>query len=99
MKQPAPRYYIEGKTVSLLIGRLISGKPIRKTHPSTLRMAERLKDDYLEYLREHPDNTMPRSWVMDILVERPAPEFFLGWRSIMYILEREIRKVRSKWDA
>lgn len=99
MKQPAPRFFIEGRTASLLVGRLLSGKPIGKTHPSTLRIAERLKDDYLEYLREHPGDNTPRVWVMDMLVERPAPEFFLGWRSILYALGREIRKRRARWDA
>ena len=99
MKQPAPRFFIEGRTASLLVGRLLSGKPIGNVHESTRRIAEKLKGDYLEYLKDNPGNKMPMRWVLEILVERPAPEFFLGWRSIMYILEREIKKARAKWDS
>ena len=97
MKQPAPRFYIEGRTASLLVGKLLSGERI-DVHPSTYRLASRLKEDYLKYISEHQETVMPREWILEQLVERPAPEFYLGWRSILYILEREIKKVRSKWD-
>lgn len=98
MKQPAPRFYIEGRTASLLVGKLLSGESIKDVHPSTMRLACRLRDDYVKYLSEHQETVMPREWILEQLVERPAPEFYLGWRSILYVLERELKKARSRWD-
>ena len=77
----------------------MSGDMLLDVHPGTRRLAAKLRDEYLAYLNAHPDEPMPRERVMELLVEQPAPEFYLEWRSVFYALEREIKKVRQRWDT
>lgn len=99
MSCPAPRFFIEGRTASLLVGRLLRGESLDDLHPSSRKQAVQLKDNYLAYLREHRGTTMPRVRILEMLVEEPAPEFYIGWRSMMYTLKREIKKVRMRWGG
>lgn len=99
VRQPAPYFYISSKRASILVGKLLAGEPLSKFHSSTRRMARRLHADYLRYLEEHPDNTLSRERIMELLVDRPAPEFYISSERARKILreERKRRRKRIAW--
>lgn len=95
-KHPAPCFFISPERASLLVGRVLSGKPIDDLHVSQQRMVRRLCSDYKEYLSAHPGTKMSRVSIMNILVDRPAPEFYMTGGAVRRALRDEIRKARRK---
>ena len=57
-------------------------------------MVWRLHDDYKKYLAEHPGTTLSRERIMEILVDRPAPEFYLSTDGARKMLAMEIKRRR-----
>lgn len=96
-KQPAPCFFISARQASLRIGQMMCHVSIMKFHASQRRMITRLYNDYKQYLREHPECNLSRERVLEILVERPAPEFYLSEEAIRNIIGEEIQKVRERW--
>ena len=71
---PAPRYYIDARTASLLIGRIEKHISLLNINSSSRRRIWQLYRRYCEYRKEHPESEMPREHVLEIIVEEPAPE-------------------------
>jgi len=59
-------------------------------------MAQQLYDNYLKYLNEHPDNTLSRERVLELLVDEPAPEFYITGDAARKILREQIKKARRR---
>ena len=61
----------------------------------------RLWNDYKEYLESHPDNKRSCIDIMDELVQRPAPEFYMEPAAIRRMLAEEIEETKSQmgWGA
>ncbi|MBR5660576.1 MAG: hypothetical protein IKW99_03405 [Bacteroidales bacterium] len=97
-RQPAPRFFIDSRTASLLLGKIRSKEFLMRLHPSSRRMILCLDERYARYLREHPKCALSRERVMEFLVEEPAPEFYITAESARKIIRKAIRKVREKWD-
>lgn len=97
IRQPAPQFYVSPREVSLAMGRLQRGMSLIALSPSSRRRFWQLKDNYDAYLEAHPDNHLSRERVLELLVEEPAPEFYLSWRSAREILRREMIKRRNRW--
>lgn len=75
MHQPAPRFYLEPRTIEHLVMRYFKGK-------KTI-MPERTKDLYETFCRvreQHPTAPMANIWVM--VSEQPAKSFYLSRRCI-----------------
>lgn len=96
IKQSAPRFYVSPREVSLAIGKLQRGISLIALSSSSRRRIWQLIDNYEAYLAEHPDNKLSRERVLEILVDEPAPEFYLSWRSAREILRKEFLKRRKK---
>jgi hypothetical protein len=94
--QPAPCFFVSAERASSLVGRVIAGKLPFDCNESQQRMISRLYDDYMKYLGEHPGNTLSRVRIMEILVDQPAPEFYMTPDAIRRILRDVIREVRRK---
>lgn len=97
-KQPAPRFFIEAEKASLLVGRIMSGVSLINMNACSRRMAWHLYRQYMEYLEAHPDNRLSRERVMEILVDRPAPEFYIEQQRARKIIYQERRKARLRWE-
>lgn len=97
-KQPAPKYFIDSRTASLLLGKIHSQSFLMGLHPSSRRLVLHLNEKYREYLRVHPRTTMSRERVMEILVDEPAPEFYITAEGARRMLRREIKRVRESWN-
>lgn len=95
-KQPAPCYFISAKAASLLIGRLMSNVSLVDMHSTKRRLTWKLYEDYQQFLAEHPDTKLSRERIMELLVDRPAPEFYITGDYARKILRKEIRKARKR---
>ncbi len=96
-KQPAPQFYISSREINLHIGKIQSGTSLIYLNSMSRKRVWQLYDNYLRYLSEHPDTKLSRERILEILVEEPAPEYYLSWQAARQILRREIKKRRMKW--
>lgn len=98
-RQPAPCFYISAKRASLLLGRIFAGISLLDLSSSQRRMVWRLHDDYRRYLREHPGTTLSRERILELLVDEPAPEFYMTGDAARRVLRAEIvrQRKRKKW--
>lgn len=94
--QPAPCFFISPERASNLVGRVLSGKGIDELHKTQQRMIRRLAEDYKQYLSDHPDTRLSRVSIMNILVDRPAPEFYMTGGAVRKALREEVREARRK---
>lgn len=97
-RQPAPRYYIEAEKASILVGRILHGVSLINLNSCSRRMAWQLYRRYREYLEAHPGCGLSRERVMEILIDEPAPEFYLEAQRVRKILYQERRKAICKWN-
>lgn len=97
VKQPAPRFFIESRTVSLLVGRIEKDISLLDLHASSRRLVRQIYRNYMEFLQEHPGCKLSRERIMEILVEEPAPEFYITGDAARRIIRKEIRKARERW--
>ena len=88
--QPAPCFFVSPEFASQLVGRFLSNQSLVDLNPSTRRMARRLYMDYQEYMRYHPNNKRSRVEIMNELVDRPAPEFYMTPDAIRRALREEM---------
>lgn len=94
--QPAPCFYISARQASLLLGRIQAHVSLVGLNPSQRKMAWRLWFNYRRYLEEHPDNKLSRERVLEIIVDEPAPEFYISGDGARKILRQEIKKARRR---
>lgn len=97
-KCPAPRFFIEPEKASLLVGCIINGVSLDDRNMGTRRMASQLHALYLQWLEDNPGSRMSRERIMEIVVEMPAPEFYIGAQSARKIIYRERKKARARWE-
>ena len=99
-RQPAPSYFISSHSASLLIGKIDQLISVILPNEGYRARALTIYGEYLRYLREHPDCGMSREAVLNLIVEQPAPEFFVDSETARQILQNEVEKVRSaKWNG
>lgn len=95
-REPAPCFFISAKQASLLLGRINARISLISLHASTRRMAWQLWFNYQNYLREHPDNTLSRERILEILVDEPAPEFYISTDGARKLINESIRMTRRR---
>ena len=59
-------------------------------------MVWKLHENYLQYLKEHPDNTLSRERVLELLVDEQAPEFYMTGDAARKVLREQIKKARKR---
>lgn len=96
-RQPAPCFYINPEKASNLVSRMIAGKSIEEFHKTQQRRIRRLYEDYKKYLSDNPGTKMTRVNIMNILIDRPAPEFYMTPGSIRKVLREEVRVAKKKY--
>lgn len=97
LQQKAPQFYISSHTASLIIGKIDALVSVILPNPGFRARALTLYSNFLKYKREHPGTQLARERILEILVEEPAPEFFLDEETIRQILQNEVLKQRTKW--
>ena len=96
-KQPAPCYFISAKEAAQYIGRIEKGVSLINLSSPKRRLILQLYKEYKLYLAEHSDNNLPRETIMEMIVERPAPEFFMKPEAVRRVLRTAIRNVRRQY--
>lgn len=96
-KQPAPCFYISGKWASIYIGQIEAGISLMGFSTNMARKLKQLYANYKKYCSEHSDEILPREHIMDILVEQPAPEFYMTPNAVRKVLRKALWKVRRKY--
>lgn len=99
--QPAPCFYISPEQAYKGIGWIKANRSLVHFNASQRRLLRRLWNDYKEYLESHPDNKRSCIDIMDELVQRPAPEFYMEPAAIRRMLAEEIEETKSQmgWGA
>ena len=97
-KQPAPKFFIDSRTASLLIGKVLAGQSIHNMHSSSRRLVRQLHRNYVQFMEDNPGCTLSRDRVMELLVDEPAPEFYLTGDATRRILRKAIKRVRERWN-
>lgn len=86
----APRFYISPKVCSILLGKLFAGKPLDKLNFLALKRLYELKKRYMECKREC--GNLSRERICEIIVDMPAPEFYVGRTHASRIISKEMRR-------
>ena len=93
--QPASKFYITSKALANYIGAIQNGKtPPRMYYYNELKIRV-LYERYLDFIESHPNHGMSREKICDMLVEEPAPQFYISQDYIRIIIQRERTKKRD----
>lgn len=96
-KSPAPRFYISSKVCSLLLGKIFAAKKLERMHPLAYKRIKCLEKMYKYYVSgEAAKKGLSRERVCEILVDMPAPEFFVSNVYATRIINREINNHNKK---
>jgi hypothetical protein len=95
-RSPAPCFFISAKRASLLIGRINAKISLINLHESYRRLAWRLWFNYQHYLDTHPGNNLSRERILEILVDEPAPEFYISTDGARKLLKERIENTRRE---
>lgn len=86
--QPAPMFYIEGRTAAQTIKLIESRISLIGMHPLMRKRIWKLYDDYRQYIAENGEQrSITRA--MNELVVRPAPEFYISAEHARHIIINE----------
>lgn len=91
-EQPAPKFYISSRALSLYIGRIIGGDSLGELHFSTREQVMELYSRFLTYAREHSGCGYSRARICEIIVDDPAPKFYISSTHAISVLQKERMK-------
>lgn len=90
-QSPAPRFYISSKVCSLLLGKLFAGHRLGRIHPLAYKRIKHLEKMYKSYISgEAGMKGLSRERVCEILVDMPAPEWYISNIHATRIINKEI---------
>ena len=87
--QPASRFYISSRALVNYIGAMAHGSQPPAMFSQNRKKMKLLYDMYLEYMATTPDNKLSRERICEMMVNQPAPMFYIGHDSAMKIILRE----------
>ena len=88
-RQPAPSFYISPWNLQKYFVQIKHHRPMNKLFSTTRRKIRELYQRYLDYKVQHPDTKLRRIHVCMLLVDEPAPEFYIGLVLTKQIIARE----------
>lgn len=87
--QPASKFYISSKALVNYIGAINHGSMppnMRRWNDKKMKILYQM---YLEFMAKNPNCKMSRERICEILVDEPAPMFFIGCESCVKAIHRE----------
>lgn len=93
--QPAPRFYLSPKALSLYIGRLNNGDNLSELHENGRQRVFDLYERYEFFCLSNMGVNMSRERICEILVNEEAPRFYVGVTMAFLIIQREIERHRE----
>lgn len=91
----APQYFIEAKRVSVYIGMIEAHVSLIALNSASRRRVWRLYSEYVRWRELNPESKLTRERVCELLVDEPAPEFYLKPEYVRRIIQR-MGKARRK---
>ena len=96
-KCPAPRFYISSKVCSLLLGKIFAAKRLDRMHPLAYKRIKHLEKMYKDYVIGPAGmKGLSRERICEILVDMPAPEFYITNSYATRIINKEIEKHNNR---
>ncbi len=96
-KSPAPRFYISSKVCSLLLGKIFAGHKLERMHPLAYRRIKHLEKMYKSMVTGQAGmQGLSRERVCEIIVDMPAPEFYISNVYATRIINKEIANHNKK---
>lgn len=90
---PAPRFYISPKSASLLLGKVFANQPIEPMHRMAVKRLKQLESMYRSFVKgEGGQKGLSRERICEILLDMPAPEFYLTHHYATRIITKEIAR-------
>lgn len=87
--QQAPKFYMSARSLVNYIGAISRGKCPTNLHANTQEKVDVLYAMYRQFLEENPGCKLPREQICEILVDMPAPKFYIRNEYILMILLKE----------
>lgn len=76
--QPASKFYVSSKALLNYVGAIKNGSTPCKMHKQNERKMKMLYAMYQQFIAEHPNCDMAREHICELLVDSPAPMFFIS---------------------
>lgn len=95
--QPASKFFISSKSLVNYIGQRLANAPLTNMFEENRRRMEYLYGLYLDFIANNPNTTLSRERICEILVESPAPMFFIGHESAIKIILRERASAKKQF--
>lgn len=92
--QPASKFYVSAKSLVNYIGAILYGKKSTKMYELNGEKMNLLYEKYLQFMDENPHCALSRERICEILVDEPAPSFFICRTSCINAINREREKHR-----
>ena len=103
LAHPAPQWFVSSEFCASVLSRWLRGKEAHyKMSKTKTRKFRALLEAYKEARQDPAYSELPLIKICEMLVERPAPEWFLGYDSALSIIaeQRKIqndKKTRELW--
>lgn len=95
-RQPAPQFYMSSWRLTKYFIQIGRDRPMNRMNPNTRRKVRELWSRYLEYMRGHQGDKLSRIRVCELLVEQPAPEFYVCYDLAKKIIAMEKATARER---
>lgn len=96
--QPASKFYISSKALVNYIGAIRNGKVPPKMFSHNEKKIQILYTMYENFMAENPTCTLSRERICEILVDMPAPRFFICHDSCLKAIMRERTRHMKELD-
>lgn len=93
--QPAPQFFISSEKMSEYIGLVEHHWSLVNFNACSRRRIWTLYSMYKDWKQAFPDSPLARESILDILVNEPAPEFYLKASAARQIIQR-VRKEKQE---
>lgn len=88
MKKEAPRFYISFESTRRIISKMHRGIRLDISNKNKLSMFNEIYKRYLEEVKEHD---CPNYYILEQIIEQPAPSYYLNLKSMKSIVYKSIK--------
>lgn len=92
-KHAAPRFFSSNMFCESMITKMLNGQPTGLKNPQAVRKYNELFRRYKQKAEQYPEKTIRE--ICAIIVDEPAPEFYLNRRITQWIIARE---KKERWE-
>lgn len=95
VKSEAPSFFIPSKQLSLYFGQIERGC-LRLRNRNTRRKVMELYRRFQDWKIQNPESVLSRERICEILIDQPAPEYYLDYKAAESIINTERRRALNE---